>query len=455
MRFRQTLIVALFAMAAAAPSWSATYYVAARDAVANNSTADGSKTRPWPTVNLALTRVKAGDTILLMDGPHYGLKVDDLAFATPVTIRSLNAKKARLSWILLQGDTRNLVFQNLSVWPADPSNASTRKLIETGYDATDIVFDGLDVRSGSDAASYPGWTKAQWEGRSFNGFYARGARTTIKNSTFTGIGPGVQTVGADSRILNNTVAGFSNDGMRVFGNGSIVRGNKVTDCVRIDGNHPDALQSWSVDGKPVDGLLIENNTFLEWSNAKINPYRCQLQGVGFFDGFYDNLVIRNNVLSLTAYHGISVYGGRNVSIVNNTVVNAKGAPAGYPWIAVFSHKNGTPSRNVVTANNLAMKFSSTAATVNTTTANNSVIIYPAKVLTDVAKFNYRPKADSGFIDTGNAVVAPKGDILNNLRPSGKGPDRGAYEVGSTSAAATTVTTTTATTQTAGKWVSAP
>ena len=49
----------------------------------------------------------------------------------------------------------------------------------------------------------------------------------------------------------------------------------------------DALQSWVISG-PVTGMTVENNTFIEWNSPVVNPLRCALQGIGFFDGPYQN-----------------------------------------------------------------------------------------------------------------------------------------------------------------------
>jgi parallel beta-helix repeat protein len=208
------------------------------------------------------------------------------------------------------------------------------------------------------------------------------------------------------------------------------------------------MQSWVTNGSSVKDLTIEGNAIIEWSNPTKSRLRCQLQGIGFFDGFYDNLVIRNNVISVTAYHGISVYGARNAEVINNTVVNGKGSASTYPWIGVFKHKNGSPSKDVMVANNLAMGYhGKTNVTNRRTYTANSTITYPAKVFTDVTKFNYLPKVGSGFIDNGATTVAPKVDIRSYKRPAGKGPDRGAYETGST------LSTSTQSSETLRKWLS--
>ena len=103
------------------------------------------------------------------------------------------------------------------------------------------------------------------------------------------------------------------------------------------------------------------------------------------------------------------------------------------------------------ANNIAMRFLGTSNTTNrVASVSNTVITYPATMFTDVKSFNYVPKAASGYIDTANILYAPKTDIMGAPRPYGKGPDRGAFEVGSS-----TTTTTSGTTTTSAKFIAAP
>lgn len=428
MRLRPYLLATGLILSVSAPALAATYYVAPRDA-RPCAAQSGTQSCPFSTPGAALSKAKGGDTILLMDGDYDGLEIRNRNFDSPVTIMSLNGKKARLEYIKLVRTDSNISFKNLSVWPDDPAGgAGTR--IDTDF-ATNLAFDGLDVRSGKDAATYANWSAEEWAARRSKGFQSRGANVTLQNSTFTGVSFGIVLMGDNSKAISNKVMGFSGDGMRALGANNVIEGNFVTDCVRIDANHPDGLQSWSQNGVPVKNMRIEGNVIIEWSNPIQNPNRCRLQGIGFFDGFYDDIIIRNNVISTTAYHGISIYGGRNVEIVNNTVVNGKGEKQSYPWIGIFKKKSGTPSSDVTLANNLAMKYTGTSdAKNNVLSVSSSVITYPAKVFTDVSKYNYIPKTDSGFIDNGDKTIAPPVDLRNYKRPAGKGPDRGAYETGS-------------------------
>jgi hypothetical protein len=451
MRLREHLIAAVVMISTSVPGWAATYYIAPKGTTIS-PTADGSQAKPWGSISSAIKVAKGGDTLLLMDGLHGGIKFYNVAFEAPVTIRSMNEKKARTEWILLQGTTRNIVFRDLSIWPSNLDAVERGRMIETLASVSDVTFENLDIRGSSDAAGYPAWTLGDWNKRLFTGIMARGPRSHIINNKITGISFGIQTSGDNTLIANNSVSGFAGDGMRALGQNTIVRNNIVTDCVKINDNHMDGFQSWQLVGA-VDGLVLDGNTIVEWSNQKISPLRCKLQGIGLFDGFYDNLTIQNNVVSVSAaaYHGISVYGARKAKIVNNTVVAASGNPATSPWLGVFAHKNGTPSTDVMVANNLAMAFKGSSNPTNrVASVSNTVITYPATVFSDVKTFNYVPKAASGYIDTANMLYAPKTDIMGTSRPQGKGPDRGALEVGSS-----TTTTTSGSTTTTAKFLTAP
>lgn len=443
MLISKTIFATAVIISTSVPGWAATHYVAPKGTTIS-AKADGSETKPWGSVSSALKAAKGGDTLLLMDGLHNPIKLYNVPFDAPVTIRSMNGKGARVEWILLDGKTRNLVFRDLSVWPSNINALERRKLIETNSGVSDVTFDSLDIRSSLDAPNYPSWSTAEWKKHSVDAVFARGPRTQIINNKITGVEFGIQALGNNSIIAKNSVSGFAGDGLRALGNSSTVRDNKVTDCVQVNKNHADGFQSWSRKTTgPVDRLIIDGNTIIEWSNAKVSPLRCKLQGIGLFDGFFDNLVIQNNTVSVSAsaYHGISVYGARHAMIVNNTVVSASGNPATTPWLGVYAHRNKTPSTDVIVANNLAMSFRGISNPTNRVVAvANTVITYPATAFSDVTNFNYIPKAASGFIDTGDMLYAPKTDIMGTPRPQAKGPDRGAFEVSSATTAKTRTTT---------------
>jgi hypothetical protein len=137
-------------------------------------------------------------------------------------------------------------------------------------------------------------------------------------------------------------------------------------------------------------LTLDSNTIIEWTHAPDHPLRGGLQGIGMFDGPYENLLIQNNVVVTRHTHGISVYGAFGAQIINNTVVSLSGRPGKYPMIRVKKQKDGTPSENVRVANNLAMGFEGGNTATNVIFSKNTVITDPVKVLQTLVDAGYIP-----------------------------------------------------------------
>ncbi len=425
-----------FAALCAAPALAETYHVAPLGA-AVPANPDGSAAKPFASIEAALKsgKVRGGDTLLLQDG-HYGAVIikTNASFDSTVTIRAQNAHKARFDSILLSLDTRNITLQDLAIWPQDPAKGASY-LIRAHKTTSNIAVEGLDIRSEAAADKFMNWDAARWEARKYSGILLEGPRSVASRNRLTGIYHGIMITGQDSQITRNIINGYNGDGLRAF-SGSTVSMNRVYNCVKTDGNHDDGFQSYAPAGGSVTGLTVDSNIILEWTGAPDHPLRCVLQGIGLFDGFYDNLRISNNLVSVSAPHGISVYGGRNAQIVNNTVVNARGQTSKHPWLMVNRHKNGTPSTNVLVVNNAAMMLNGASdPATRVEFRSNSVIGTPGAVFADPFAFDYRPRPDSGLVDTGDKVAAPARDLLGQPRPGGAAPDRGAYETQGAAAAA--------------------
>ena len=409
---------------------AATYYVAPQGTVAA-AMPDGSLMRPFASVADALGsgRVKGGDTVLLKDGTHGGMPLYQFAFDAPVIIASQNGKKAHVDWISIRGASSNLTFERLSVWPTDIATVPAGNVVETQSDASNIVFKNLDIRSDVTATNYLQWDAAKWNSRAVSGISLGGAGNIAQSNQLTGVYMGIVLNGKGTMAIDNVIEGFNGDALRPLGTNSVLRGNLVKNCVATDQNHDDGIQGFKENGGTIAGVVIDRNTILEWTAAPDHPLRCALQGMFLSDAIYENLTVTNNLVSTSQFHGITLSGGRNAKIVNNTIVNAKGVTGPYPWLKIWD----TPAPvNVLVANNLVMSLAGPASTGNNVTfRNNSVIGTPGAVFQNPFTFDYRPKATSGFLDSADAALAPSIDILGKSRPSGAGPDRGAYEVATT------------------------
>jgi hypothetical protein len=159
-----------------------------------------------------------------------------------------------------------------------------------------------------------------------------------------------------------------------------------------------------------------------------SPIACKLQGISLFAGVYDNFVIRNNVVSTTAYHGITIAVGQNSQIVNNTVIHAFGTAGVYPWIRVSGNRDGRPSLNMTVANNMTTSMKVKAdPTKGIVAANNVVVTSASAEFAGLSQQDFNLRSGSKGVDAGAAALAPKDDIVGAARPKGKAPDAGAYE----------------------------
>lgn len=376
-------------------------------------------------------KLTGGDRVFLMDGYHGPLNPTRQKFTSPVLFAPVPGQVAQVDSILVR-DSRNLVFNGLKVWATSP-NAGSAPLIRSYANTSDLVFANLDIRSVATAGSYMQWTLTDWTRNKRPGMMLQGNRVSVVGNRLTGIGHGILAIAANTLIEKNIIDGFSGDGMRALGNYSVVRGNRVQNCVKIDANHDDGFQSYatstSVGFGVVKDLTIEDNKIFEWASSTPNPLRCVLQGIGMFDGMYDNLMIRNNVISVTAPHGIAVAGTTNATIVNNTVMHANGIAWKAPWIKVTNHKNGTVTHNVIVANNLttALQVATNAARQILVT-NNLIVTNASAEFVSASGRDYTLKTTSKAVDAGAPAYAPNVDILGAPRPKGAAPDLGAYEV---------------------------
>lgn len=430
-----TVAPATTTTAAAAPASAPVTTTAAAPVTTNLS-------GPTPVLNAAQTyksfdtlmksgKVVGGDRIFLLDGYHGPMVVDGRKFASPVLVTAMPGQVAHVDSINVRA-SQKVTFSGLKVWPSNSANGLISTVRSYG-DTSDLIFTNLDVRAVANGTSYNQWTKTDWNSNQRSGFMIDGQRNTVLRNRVTGVYNGIFGLGPNALIEENIIDGFAGDALRALGDNSTVRRNKVQNCHQINASHTDGFQSFSrgTGGKVGTGVvrnvLIEDNKIFESVGTR-SPINCKLQGISMFDGMYDGFVIRNNVVSTTAYHGITMGGALNSKIVNNTVIHASGLAGSFPWIRISPHKNGTPSNNVTVANNLVtsnkVKTDPVKAILET---NNIVVTNAATEFNSVTKQDFTLRSTAKAIDMGKPTLAPADDIVMAPRPKGKGPDAGAYE----------------------------
>ena len=366
-----------------------------------------------------------------MAGYHGMLDIGGQKFSAPVTLKAAPGATAQVEAIRVR-DSSNLVIMDLKVWQSGSTVVATNQ-VQSDANTSDIQFRNLDIRAVPDSVNYVKWDVATWTANKRNGIEMKGTRNSAIGNRVTGVYFGIAASGNGALIEKNIIDGFAGDGMRGLGDNTTVRGNRVQNCVKIDGNHADGFQSWSrgpngPGSGTVFNLVIEGNKIFEWNNPTVSPLKCKLQGVGMFDGMYDGVRVTNNLVSSTQYHGIAIAGALNTLINNNTVTAPLTVKQNYPWIKISYHKNGTPSRNVRVSNNTSNGMGVPASTVNNVvTSNNVLVTAPSSEFVSPVGQNFALQSTAKSANVGASAYAPSVDIMGAPRPRGSAPDAGAFE----------------------------
>jgi hypothetical protein len=407
----------------AGPGLAADYYV-----TAGAKRGDGSEAAPWSSLDVAFGsgKLRGGDRLILAGGSYGEVTVAGWHFDPPLTIASGTKDRAHLERLRVN-DSSGLVFRDLDIWPLK-STGRTQVLVAGSRDSHDITLDRLDIRGGPTALDYYDWTAEDWltTWRS-TGVMLAGPDMTISNSTLTAVANGIGMQGVRGQVIGNEIRGFSKDGLRAFGEGTVLRGNTVRDCINVDENHDDGFQTWAKSGGAPDeirDITLDGNRIFEWTGPADHPLRGRLQGIGLFKGPYYDLVIENNLIVVNAPHGIALYDVIGSRIVNNTVIGFNKRGQGI-WIMEIRQKVAADAPANLIANNIATGFRLGKGQV--ATHGNKVVRQIDQVFENPGTFDYRLRANSALLGTADATYAPEYDLTGSPRSGKTGPDPGAFQ----------------------------
>ena len=406
-------------MSSATGAYAAEYYVDPNAAGAG----EGTQSEPWASLEEAIDGggVEAGDTVWLMSGAYGELRIDSINNEAPVTIAAAEGQKPTFTSVLVR---------NSAAWALRGLHVvaeSAGFLIDLDGSNEDVRVEGCVLMSTPDAS---GWSARDWIDRASSGIGVDGTRMTIRGNRLTNVAHGISVSADNSVIEGNLIENFSRDGLRGLGDYNVFENNTVKNSYSVDDHHDDGFQSWSVGEGGVGtgevvGVVLRGNTFINYEDAN-QPHRGSLQGIGCFDGTFVDWVVENNVVITDHWHGITLLGARNSTVVNNTVTDPNGERPGPPWISIQSHKNGTAPTGCVVRNNL------------TTALNNAEGVLEDKNITfamdEASTYFVAPDGrdlhlhqDAPAVDAGTATGAPPLDRDRIPRPQGDGIDVGAYE----------------------------
>ena len=374
----------------------------------------------------AVAGAQGGDTIELLSGSYGDLTINNRNPSATVFIRPATGATAVFT---------HLRIQNSSRWSVIGIDVKPR--YTNGADGTDAVsLDGSDLAFEDSRINYvdnvSGWSVADWLARAGNGVSIDGTRVTVRGNTITNVDHGINSSATDALVSHNVIANFRGDGIRGLGDRTVYEYNTIKNAYAIDDNHDDGFQSWSygaggVGTGVVKDVVLRGNVIIDFEDP--NQFeRTELQGIGLFDGMFENWVVENNLIITNHWHGISFYGAINCRIVNNTVIDNDAAPEPDPWIMVHNHKDGRASTGVIVRNNIATDYSlegGVTADHNLEITMASAATYFVSPLGGLGDYHLKP--GNAAVDSGSAANAPTLDLDGVQRPQGLGWDLGAYE----------------------------
>ena len=401
--------------------------------------------------------VKGGDRLVLKSGYHGYVKRNVFIFQDWLTIEGEQGSQAILSQFRMEGAFARVYLNNVTIrkdsysgdenyWEADAINRNSDACVylradDFWGDAGDIKLKDLTLMTTESAEE---WTAADWVEKAAGGVNVRAVpRVEVINCRIQNVSMGMSFSDRanDGRAINNTIRNYCVDGARLISDDLYFAYNTITDCYKVDDNHDDAIQSYSIgeDGRVGTGVVshvvLRGNIILGTTDFD-NPLAGSPQGIGCFDGFFEDWIVENNVVIVDHYHGISFYGMRRGTIAHNTVIDQIPGNDISPWIMIHPHKDERLSENCTLINNIASRSVSAGGHIDQQAnfvLRDHAIENLSGLFLDPDLFNYR-LADNEFtrahlIDQGsrqNGTESCLFDIEGNARD--QYPDLGAYEL---------------------------
>ncbi len=371
--------------------------------------------------------VKAGDTLMLYGGLHGELFLVNYINAEPITIMAVPGEAPVLKRVHLQAG-KNWRLEGLQISSEPYGIYINNKLVFLESHNWQGPVDNIEIKNCYIYSTENPWTTAEaWVNKASDGIVIWGDSVKVLDNTLFNVGFGITMSGDYIQAVGNVIENFSQDGMRIGGSFQLVEANVIKNCYDVDDNHDDGIQSFTTGGLVVDNNIVRRNIILNFEDPE-QPLLGALQGIGCFDGFYNNWVVENNLIVVDHWHGIAFYGAHNCLIANNTVLDpSPETTPGPAWIKI-EDLNGEASTACVIANNVTNSLQLNAATE----AISNVILLSAEDynanFVNYTDFDFHLLGSSDLIDAANATYAPELDLDGNLRTAGGAlPDVGAYE----------------------------
>ena len=381
------------------------------DPVNGSMSNPGTSASPWSTLQAVFAAGKtfvSGDVIYLRDGNHGAPVITGNIASGNVTVIAQAGHSPVMSRLTMNG-TRWIVSK-VTVTPEVNGSYSPGGQIVRLNGSNNTIRES-QIYSGANSS---GWTLAQWQARAMNGIYLSGSNHLATQNTVKNVYNGIVVLenSPNCTVSFNSILDRACDGMRGLSNGGRFEYNYLDGAIGIDTTHRDMFQSWQVSGTSISGVIIRGNVMISATNP--TSLTDWTQGIGCFDGWYDDWIIENNIVVTDHFHGITLEGARNCRIVNNTVMkNPLNLRTQTPWIRIANHSSGSQSFGNTIRNNLTTDLNNVSG-VGTVDFNIETTAYTTHFV-NYAAFDFHLKATSPAVNAGTTSLAPTIDYEQQAR----------------------------------------
>lgn len=404
-----------------------------------------------PTIDAAMKAARPGDVISLMTGDYGELKIAGANQGRFITITAASGQTPKFTRVYVKGSHWRLTGLTVSSFSNDgfyPNGTAIRKPLVTIGDSDNVIFEHNIVQSQAGRYDWqPVVPRIASPTAVSQGISAtQSSCVSIVDNRIANIWDGIA-IGGDqagnhgkySLVSGNAIDNFAGDGIDHFGSHIRIENNRITNGHGVCNNicvHNDGIQGWNWNNRTDllnTDVIINNNEIVVRADPNLVLPADAFQGITIFNGNWDGVQIINNAIIANAYHGITVFGARNVSIMNNTVAPAD--PKRGTWITYSPGKDLQQAsfNKVVIRNNVAREVTLyKREPVEGAIVDHNLNIKSAEDFSEVfvkfdlanSVFDLHPSKRSDARGEGSADGAPTTDIEG--RPRKMPMDIGAY-----------------------------
>ncbi|MEX0827635.1 MAG: right-handed parallel beta-helix repeat-containing protein, partial [Haliea sp.] len=309
----------------------------------------------------ALSGNVSGYTIELAPGDYGTINLNGYNFSSPVIITSADPNSPAQFESISVRNSSNIEFNSLDVISDDAPSGAWGEYLITIDSSSDIVI----------SDSFVSTSRSTGMAEGFAGLIVKNSNNiTVEDSEFTNMSGGAGFVSSNGiTILNNEFHDIRADGVAFSGvQGVEIDGNYFHDFYHTAGDHSDYVQFWVTAGlQSNEDITITNNLMTQG-----NGYDTQGIFMTATSGQpMQNVVIENNIIYQSGYHGISVTNANGVEINDNTVISPPDSASGFSvWIAMTGVTNGVLENNI--SNSFVLNGSSVSQSGNVVAYDSTV-----------------------------------------------------------------------------------